>query len=136
MKKWFLFTVFALLLAISTVKAQVSLVQTASNPNGAITNTSSDTMAYVFSAAKLYSVVAIQPVVTKASGTMAGTAYLYGSIDGVNYVLLDSLTLTNVTTNTVVWKQTNSPYKSFRVVVGGATTVTATVSGKIAFLNP
>lgn len=35
-------------------------------------------------------------VATKIDGTTAGKIYLDGSIDGVNYVVIDSLTLANV----------------------------------------
>ena len=52
-----------------TTEAQVAMRQTTSNPTGAITNTSIDTMSYTLS--QSYGTVSIQPVVTKATGTMA-----------------------------------------------------------------
>jgi len=46
-----------------------------------------------------YAGVMLQTVLTKLSGTAAGTVQLYGSLDGVNYVPVDSVkTITNVTT--------------------------------------
>ena len=105
-----------------------SFSHTTSNPTGVINNTSSDTMS--FSTVKNYSVVGIQPVITKATGTMAGKSYLYGSLDGTNYVLSDSLTLGNVTTNTTIWSLSNPTYIYYRIITGGATTVTGTTAAK------
>jgi hypothetical protein len=103
--------------------------QTTSNPNGAILNTSSDTMTYRLS--RSFHIVSIQPVITKATGTMAGTAILQLSVNGTNYVSTDTLTLTNVTTNSIVWnKLTAANY--LRIIVGGATTVTGTASAKVS----
>ncbi|HXS55731.1 MAG TPA: hypothetical protein VN726_06380 [Hanamia sp.] len=126
----FLFT----FMAFSLLGICQSFNHTASNPTGAILNTSSDTMN--FSTAKSYSVVAIQPVVTKATGTMAGKSYLYTSLDGVNYVINDSLVLGNVTTNSNIWVKANPPYVYWRIVTGGATTVTGTTSAKFVGKNP
>lgn len=120
--------------AISKAQTPVALSQTTSNPTGAILNTSVDTLSITLNG--YYKVIGIQPVVTKATGTMAGTAILYGSINGTNYVAVgDTLTLTNVTTNTAVWSIESSPYKSFRILVGGATTVTGTASAKLIALK-
>ena len=62
--------------------------------------------------------ISLQVVNTKGSGTMAGTSVLVGSNDGVNFVNIcrpsiaktavrpaytDTLTSTNVTTNTKLW---------------------------------
>jgi hypothetical protein len=64
-----------------------------------------------------YYAVGIQAVVTKVSGTAAGTAIIQGSLDGTNYVTIgtDTLTFTNVTTNTKVWEITPSVYQYHRV---------------------
>lgn len=111
------------------VFAQASFSQTASNPTGAITNTSVDTM--TFTTLRPNILVSIQPVVTKATGTMAGWAVLDYSVNGSSwYVGTDSLSLSNTTTNTIVWsKQVAARY--FRIRVGGATTVTGTCAAKI-----
>jgi hypothetical protein len=103
-----------------------SFTQTVSNPTGAITNTSVDTMN--ITTPRDFTSVGIQPVITTATGTMAGKAYLYGSLDGVNFVLNDSLALATVTTNTTIWTKTNPVFTYWRITVGGATTVTATAS--------
>lgn len=81
-------------------------------------------------------VVSIQPVITKATGTMAGVARLYGSVNGSNYILTgDTLALTNQTTNTGVWKLTAPAWVYYRIIVSGATTVTGTAAAKIAVFS-
>lgn len=128
MKK-IMFLLFFSIIAFQFSQAQVAFSQTASNATGAITNTSVDTMTY--SAIRSYNLVSIQPVVTKATGTMAGWAVLDYSIDGTNwYVGTDTLSLTNITTNTIVWNKATSA-RYYRIRVGGATTVTGTCTAKI-----
>jgi len=119
---------FSLTAAIS-LQAQTAFNQTASNPTGALLNTAVDTMTYTMS--KSYGIVSIQPVVTKATGTMAGWAVLDYSVNGTNwYVGTDSLSLTDITTNTIVWTK-NTAARYYRIRVGGATTVTGTAAAKI-----
>lgn len=66
----------------------------------------------------------IQYVGTEISGTTAGTAILYGSVDGTNYVsLLDTLAQTDVTTNTKIWTQTRPIYPYYRVLITGSGTM-------------
>lgn len=51
--------------------------------------------------------VIFQPVITRESGTAAGKVVFAQSIDGVNYIPTDSITLTNILTNsTLVSKST------------------------------
>lgn len=75
--------------------------------------------------------VSVQIVATKISGTVAGTAVLQASNDGVNYVSIgaDTLTLTNVTTNTHLWSVSANPYIYYRVKVTGSGTMVATIKG-------
>ena len=110
--------------------AQATFLQTASNPTGAIVNASVDTMNYTLSGT--YTLVTIQPIITKLTGTAAGTSTLSYSLDGVNYVTTatTALTLTNVTKNTTVWNVASSA-RYWRIITGGATTVTATCTAKI-----
>ena len=138
MKKLFLFTAIISLAFAATPKVEAQTTQnpvftlssfkfkpTPSNSTSTVTNTSADTVSLYLPG--FYNVVAIQPVVTKASGTMAGTVILQGSINGVNFVNTDTLTLTNVTTNTGVFTKTNPPYVYYRAVQSGATTVSSTM---------
>jgi hypothetical protein len=65
-----------------------------------------------------YSGIAIQPIVTKVSGTAAGSVVLYESLDGTNYKSTgDTLSLTNVATQHVIWKKT-SPVPVYYKVQG------------------
>jgi hypothetical protein len=134
MKKILLAFSIMVLLA-GTVKSQTDFKPTVTNPTSAITNTSVDTMNLVN--LKGFASIGIQPVVTKATGTMAGTAIVYGSLDGVNFVSIgDTLTLTNVTTNTGIFTHANPVWTYFQLRVGGATTVTATVACKFSGRRP
>lgn len=74
-----------------------------------------------------YSTVSIQPVVTKFSGTVAGTVVLYGTVDGTNYVSTgDTLTLANVTTaQTAIWNVTPNKYYKYKIVGVGSGTMNA-----------
>lgn len=62
-----------------------------------------------------YSLVSFQPVVTKVSGTIAGKVYIAGSVDGTNYILADSLVLSDVATNTKIFKFTGNPYWKYKI---------------------
>lgn len=127
MKKIMILLLFSM--AAHFTQAQVAFRYTAANPTGAISNTTSDTAYY--SLTKGYKMIGIQPVVTKASGTMAGVLRFYASIDGTNYVTLsDTLALTNVTTNTALfsWAQ---PWRYWRIIQSGGTTVTGTLAAKL-----
>lgn len=129
MRKFLLIATLIFSLGMTSV-AQSSFNQTASNPTGAITNASVDTMNARLS--QSFNVVTVQATVTRLSGTAAGAATLYYSVDGVSYVTTGTpLTLTNVASQTVVWN-TTSAARYWRVIVGGATTVTATASAKIS----
>lgn len=129
MKKVILFLLLGLICSVG-LQAQVgSFTHTASNPTGAVVNTAVDTMSYTLS--KGYQLVGIQTIITKVSGTVAGTSVLYGSIDGTNYVSTgDTLTNTNVATNSfLVTKAT--PYKYWRILTTGSGTMSATTAAKI-----
>lgn len=75
-----------------------------------------------------YDGVAIQPVITKVSGTVAGTAVLYESLDGTNYKSTgDTLTLANATTNTVLWKKVPPAPVFYKITTVGSGTMSAIV---------
>lgn len=126
---------FAILfMSLAVVADCQSFSFTATNPTGAILNTSIDTL--TFTSIKDYLTVGVQPVVTRASGTMAGTVILAGSIDGINYVPLDTLTLTNAASNTDVFVVTSPVYNKYRLIMSGATTVTGTMTAKFSGRKP
>lgn len=70
------------------------------------------------------STITVQLNVTKNTGTAAGGAKLYGSLDGVNYTLAttatDTLAITNVASQSKFWVLTTNPYTYYRVVVKGS----------------
>lgn len=83
-----------------------------------------------------YTRVSFQAVVTKISGTVAGTVTLQGSNDGTNYVTVSSsyatattLSCTDQTTNTKMFVVTGSPYKYYRLSYTGSGTMSATIKG-------
>lgn len=85
-----------------------------------------------------YETVTIQAVVTKISGTVAGTVTVQGSNDGTNFVTVDSdyitsstLSPTNQTTNTKIFIITGSPYKYYRLSYTGSGTMSATLKGYV-----
>ncbi len=78
--------------------------------------------------------ITVQLVVTKLSGTAAGTAVIQGSLDGTNWVNInyatggqtgamnDTFALTDVTSQTYAWFLPASPYIYYRVYVVGSGT--------------
>ena len=85
---------------------------------GAVTKT--------FTASAGYSALGVQPVVTKISGTVGGTLFLYQSLNGSDYVKSgDSLNLANVATNTVFWSHQTVPGVYYRVIATGTGTMSA-----------
>lgn len=75
--------------------------------------------------------VSVQFVVTKVSGTIAGKAYVQVSLDGTNYVSIDSMTLTDVATNSQTTEIADNPYRFYKVQVVGSGTMAGTLSGYI-----
>lgn len=134
MKKIILFLTIAAALFVGapqSVDAQVSFKQTAYNATGTITNTGIDTMTYTL--AKGYPRILVGMTYTRASGTAAGTAileYKIGTTDNWVADAGDTLTVTNVASRTYYWNKTN-PARFWRLRVGGATTVTASVAAKL-----
>ena len=85
-----------------------------------------------------YNTVTIQSVVTKISGTVAGTVTLQGSIDGKNYVTVSSsyadvtsYSPTNVATSSKLFIVTGSPYRYYRLSYAGAGTMAASHRGYV-----
>lgn len=95
-----------------------------------------------------YETLSIQPIVTKLSGTAAGTVTLQGSNDGTNFVTVNTkylstldpyftsgaaatLTVTNVTTTTGIFVILGSPYQYYRLSYTGSGTMSCTLQGKL-----
>lgn len=75
-----------------------------------------DTVTKVIRITGNFQAIAIQPIITRLSGTAAGSVVLEGSVDGVNYVSLgDTLSVTNQVTNTAVWSKGYAIYPYYRI---------------------
>lgn len=132
MKKHILLTALTLFFFVASqaqskqahLKSSVSHVKTDTVSGTATVNQSLQIQGY-------YPTIAIQPVVTKVSGTAAGAVRLYGSLDGVNYVRInptDSLLVTNVSTpQTKIFTITGSPYEFYRAAYTGVGTMVAKI---------
>lgn len=80
-----------------------------------------------------YNTITFQHVVTKVSGTVAGTVTLQGSLDNENFVTVDSnyatvtsYNPTNVATQSKIFVITGAPYRYYRIQYDGAGTMVAT----------
>lgn len=121
----------SIIAATSSFSQSINSVVTMTGSGDTLVNTTADNVLYPITAG--YENISIEAVVTKISGTVAGTAILQGSIDGVNYKDLntDTLTLTNVTTNKYIWAITFSPYKYYKINYVGVGTMSAKIYGYI-----
>lgn len=72
--------------------------------------------------------VTLQAVVTKSTGTVAGTVQVSASLDGTNFVSITSasLALTDVATQSKVFEFTNNNYMYWKVTFTGSGTMVAT----------
>ncbi len=138
MKK--LLVIAAIALGACTANAQSSAVSVSDMKSEYTLNTDTVTNAatvyMTVTTTAAWANISVQPIITKISGTVAGTYYLQGSIDGTNYVSIvgDSATATNVTTNTIVF--TADPiYKYYRVGYTGSGTMSAILRSKFRVQN-
>jgi hypothetical protein len=98
----------------------------------AVTLTNAATVTATLQTQSVCENVTLQAVVTKSTGTVAGTVTVAGSIDGTNYVTFgDSLYLADQTTNTHVWEVTKNNYMYYKMSFVGAGTQVATPVGYV-----
>jgi hypothetical protein len=110
-----------------TSQAQRATLMSLAAGDSISTSSSLDTVSKVITLTAGYSALGVQVVTTKVSGTVAGKAYLYGSIDGTNYVVTDSsAAFVDQTTNTAVFTKATVPYVFYKVQVRSATGATST----------
>lgn len=127
--KQFLFSALAVLFLTVNLFGQNKEV-TFKGANGIVVDTVSNTNTKSITArvSGYQDVIAIQPVLTKISGTTAGTVRLFGSVDGANYVRInttDSLVASNVASQSKIFLVTNHAYEFYRITyVGSGTHVT------------
>lgn len=69
--------------------------------------------------------VKIQATVVKSAGTLAGKVYLQETVNGTDYVNVDSLTLTNVGRATKIFSVSSLPGAKYQVQFTTSGTVTA-----------
>lgn len=127
-----LLSILAFTLAVVAANAQTSATPFVSNGD-TVTNTETEYLTLKVTGA--YSIVTVQYVASKLSGTVAGNATLQGSLDGTNYV--DALvsehdsvfTNTNVTTQTKIWFVQPGRYLHYRIKCSGSGTMAARVYG-------
>lgn len=96
-----------------------------------IVNTASVDMTLTVSGS--YDAGVIQVINTKLSGTGAGTSILKGSIDGTNYVNLDTITHTNVAVSTGVFELVLPKYAYYKVTSTGSGTMSVITTSKAHF---
>jgi hypothetical protein len=132
MKKFLFVLLMILGLAFNTQAQTATLISLAAGDT--ISTTSSrDTVSKVITATGAYASLGIQVKVTKVSGTVAGKAYLYSSLDGTNYTLTDSSSaFTDQTTNTAFFTKTSVPYTYYKVTVQDAIGGSASTQSTIA----
>lgn len=130
MKKLLIISSFIIALCISAI-AQTSVTTSMTNNGSTLTNAGSDTVYTQIQGT--YKTVSVQAVLTKVSGTVAGNAVLFASVDGTNYVQIstDSLLMTNQTTNTKIWVVNNSNYMYYKVIFTGVGTMVGTAYGYV-----
>lgn len=74
-------------------------------------------------------ILTVQAVITKVSGTVAGSLILQGTLDGVNYITIGSAaTPTDVATQSFSFPLTSHPYIQYRLSYTGAGTMSAKIS--------
>jgi len=116
MKKIFIVLLIGLITAFN-VKAQIRKTSLAdTNVNAATSYVSFNSIAS--------KVKSFQATVTKISGTVAGKVYLQGTVDGIAFINIDSLVLSDQTINSKLFPVTSTIYNSYR----GQFTTTGTQS--------
>lgn len=115
MKKLFFLSAFLVSLAF-TSQAQQKFPNTSTTGvvnKDSLTNV--DTVLSTFHGANNLSLGTIQVNIVKKSGTVAGKAYILGSVDGVIYTKVDSVTFVDGPVFTAFFKYTTLPYDFYQV---------------------
>ncbi len=123
--RFFILALFMLVVSIGADAQTRAGVMT--NSGDTIVNTA--TVNLLFKVTTPNDVASFQVVNTKVSGTVAGNSLFQASNDGTNYVTLDTLVNTNVTTNTKIFLDAPAKYLWYRVSTTGSGTMAAKTSG-------
>lgn len=127
----------ALAFVLPSVKAQTALKSRYNVALDTVTNTGSKNMtsARVAGAAQT---VTVSTINTNLTGTLAGIARLWGSLDGTNYNRIRSTQLQGAQVDSLLidanhpvyhWVVQNSPYQYYQVRTTGVGTTTFTIKG-------
>lgn len=137
MKNLILF--LSLIIFSLNVSAQASQMTGAYTTGDTVINTA--TKACSLRVVNSYKQIIIEANIVKVSGTVAGTVTLQGSIDGTNFVTVDSaaivsnhspfptFTATNVATQNKIWIINQSPYLWYKLSYTGSGTMQAILKG-------
>lgn len=121
--------IFLLCLLFAGVVNAQQYVNTMTGSGDTITNTTADSVYYtVTNYAKS---VSIHATFTRITGTAAGNAKLYGSLDGSNYKQIgtDTLAIASSGTSSYIWIVGDNAYRKYKVVFTGSTTLTGSING-------
>lgn len=130
MKKFLFIIIAAFTLVTASFAQATSFSKTITNPLSNIVNTGVDTL--TTSVTNSYYIHGLQLTVTKVSGTVGGSAVLYGTIDGTNWVATgDTVSLTNVATQSTILTKTNSVYTKYQWRITGTGTMSARATAYI-----
>ncbi len=134
MKKFLLILSFFAISFIANEKATaqptpstISFVSTSGTSHSTLTNV--DTAIGNVTLIGNQEYVTFEAAVYKTSGTAAGTVYMQGSLDGVNYDKTDSLVLTNQAVNFKHFKIGSSNYYYYRLYYVSTGTQVSTIYG-------
>ncbi len=118
--------------AQSIVQNLVSLPASGSHLTDTITNTGVVPIGSPLVAGAAQNIT-VTATFTKLTGTVAGTAVLQGSLNGVDFTAASgtSYTVTDLATQTTSWILTGKPFQYYRVQVTGSGTSTYTVKGQV-----
>ena len=95
-----------------------------------VTNAGADTLDLTSKGS--YANLAIQVYIDSVSGTPDGSAKLYSSLDGVNFVQVgsDSLAIADVANQSYFWNIAPSKFLYYRIIVQGSGTMVVVPSAK------
>lgn len=125
-------------LALGAFTAQSQSIPMLSSDGLAIDTATNSTATYIgLKVSGNYRFASVQYVMTKISGTVAGTAVLQASNDGVTFITVDtsailatnSFTNTDVATQSTIWTLIYPSYLYYRILVTGSGTMSATYKG-------
>ncbi len=123
--RFFILMLFALIFSVSAYSQTRAGIMTGSGDT--LVNTATKDL--LFKVTTSNEVASFQVVNTKLSGTVAGSSFFQASNDGVNFINLDTLVNTNVTTNTKFFVDSPTKYLWYRIRWTGSGTMSAIPRG-------